>query len=70
VRRPRTEAGEHRVGSGDRRLDLRRVRQVGGDEAHQSGELLRVRYDCCEVVACGDGLLEEVPTDTAGRRRS
>ena len=56
--------------TGERRLEhcQLRGRQVGRDDAYLSGQPLRVPYDCCNVVACGDGLLEDLPTDTAGRR--
>src|SRR5262245_60834152 len=44
----------------DGRLEHRRVgrRQVGSDEMDLSRQLLRVSYDGCDVVTCGDGLLE------------
>src|SRR6266487_1047065 len=32
------------------------------------GQVLGVPDDCCDVVACGEGLLEELSTDAAGRR--
>src|SRR2546422_4101479 len=68
-RRPRTKDGDHGVGSGDGGLERCRVRsrQVGFDDADVGGQVLRISYDCRDVVTCGDGLLEHLPTDTPGR---
>src|SRR6266567_4331670 len=67
--RPQPKAGEHRAGSGDRSVQHIRVRgrEVGGDGAHLPGQPVRVPHDCCDVVAVGDGLLEQLPADTTGR---
>jgi hypothetical protein len=64
------KAGEDRVGAGDRGLQRRRVRgrQVGGDDTYRfSRQLVRVSDDGGDVVAGGDGLLEGLPSDPAGR---
>src|SRR5712691_1947552 len=68
-RRTRTKPGEHRVGSFDCGLERCRVRsrQVGRDDAYLSGQLLRISHDGRDVVTCGDGLFEGLPTDTPGR---
>jgi hypothetical protein len=42
--------------------------QVGGNGAHLPGQLVRVPYYRCDVVDCGDGLLEELSADAAGQR--
>src|SRR2546426_2236851 len=39
-----------------------RSRQVGCDDAYLSGQLLRISYDCCDVVTRGDRLRSEEHT--------
>ena len=68
---PRTERGQHRVGAGDRGLDRGRVSggEVGGHGAGRCRrELLRVPCHGGHIVTGGDGLLEQLSADTAGRR--
>jgi hypothetical protein len=62
---------EHRVGFFDCGLQRCRVRrrQISGDDPYLSGQPVGITYDCCDVMARGDGLLEDLPTDTAGRRK-
>jgi len=67
--RPWAKAGKNAVGPGDRRFERCRGRagQVGGDRMYLPGQLAGVPYDSGDVVACGDGLLQELPADTPGR---
>jgi len=44
--------------------------QAGRDGAYLSRKLLEVVYDCSDVVTCGECLLEDLPTDAAGRREN
>src|SRR2546426_12199333 len=44
-----------------------RSRQVGCDDAYLSGQLLRISYDCCDVVTRGDRLVEDLaPNPSSG----
>lgn len=68
------KAGEDRVGPGDGEFQCCRVgvRQVGGDGADLGGQLagllVWVADDGGDVVACGDGLFEQLVADPAGGR--
>src|SRR5207302_3816045 len=69
VRRgPRTEAGKHRVGPSDRRLEGCRVRrrEIGPHGAYPGGQLLGIPHHGGDVVTGGDGLLEGLPADPPG----
>jgi hypothetical protein len=68
---PWTKTGDDRVGASHGRLDRHRVRgrQVGGDDADRlSRQPVWVSDDGGDVVAGGDGLLQEVAADAAGGR--